>query len=197
VTRQQWSLKELKTIRIFGCPSKKNIKKNHDEHEVDDGEEIPLAKRKIKTEEDEYNEESEHNAILEQEDATTTEVVHHHQQPPSHRSSTQQQMQNTEIIEVQQHHQSAAEAGNLDDFKSLYQADNTRLSLQDGKGRTAAHQAASRNRVNILRYIRDQNGDFNIQDNAGNTPIHMAVECDSRDALEFLLSIDSLANRVT
>ncbi|XP_058975803.1 transient receptor potential cation channel subfamily A member 1 [Musca domestica] len=83
----------------------------------------------------------------------------------------------------------AAEAGNLDDFKSLYQADNTRLLLQDGKGRTAAHQAASRNRVNILRYIRDQNGDFNIKDNAGNTPIHMAVECDSRDALEFLLSI--------
>ncbi|XP_073839943.1 transient receptor potential cation channel A1 isoform X2 [Musca autumnalis] len=83
----------------------------------------------------------------------------------------------------------AAEAGNLDDFKNLYQADNTRLSLQDGKGRTAAHQAASRNRVNILRYIQDQNGDFNIKDNAGNTPIHMAVECDSRDALEFLLSI--------
>uniref|UniRef100_A0A1I8QCJ1 Uncharacterized protein n=2 Tax=Stomoxys calcitrans TaxID=35570 RepID=A0A1I8QCJ1_STOCA len=83
----------------------------------------------------------------------------------------------------------AAEAGNLDDFKRLYQADNTRLSLQDGKGRTAAHQAASRNRVNILRYIRDQNGDFNIRDNAGNTPIHVAVECDSFDALDYLLSI--------
>lgn len=52
----------------------------------------------------------------------------------------------------------AAEAGNLDDFKRLYMADNTRLSLQDGKGRTAAHQAAARNQVNILRYIRDQNG---------------------------------------
>ena len=52
----------------------------------------------------------------------------------------------------------AAEAGNLDDFKRLYMADTTRLSLQDGKGRTAAHQAAARNRVNILRYIRDQNG---------------------------------------
>lgn len=52
----------------------------------------------------------------------------------------------------------AAEAGNLDDFIRLYQADNTRLKLQDGKGRTAAHQAASRNRVNILQYIRDQNG---------------------------------------
>ncbi|KAM7358745.1 transient receptor potential cation channel A1 isoform 2-T2 [Cochliomyia hominivorax] len=83
----------------------------------------------------------------------------------------------------------AAEAGNLDDFKRLYQADNTRLSLQDGKGRTAAHQAAARNKVNILRYIRDQNGDFNIQDNAGNTPLHMAVEFDSYEALDYLLSI--------
>ncbi|TMW44290.1 hypothetical protein DOY81_010630 [Sarcophaga bullata] len=83
----------------------------------------------------------------------------------------------------------AAEAGNLDDFKRLYMADTTRLSLQDGKGRTAAHQAAARNRVNILRYIRDQNGDFNIKDNAGNTPIHMAVEFDSYEALEFLLSM--------
>lgn len=108
----------------------------------------------------------------------------------------------------------------MDDFKRLYQADNTRLSLQDGKGRTAAHQAAARNRVNILRYIRDQNGgnlkslqvfqinhhknlenvsnfysfrfcyiDFNIRDNAGNTPLHMAVELDSYDALDFLLSV--------
>ncbi|KAL9905738.1 transient receptor potential cation channel A1 [Glossina fuscipes fuscipes] len=83
----------------------------------------------------------------------------------------------------------AAEAGNLDDFKRLYQADNTRLSLQDGKGRTAAHQAAARNQVDILRYIHDQKGDFNIRDNAGNTPIHVAVECDSYEALDYLLSI--------
>uniref|UniRef100_A0A1A9WPX0 ANK_REP_REGION domain-containing protein n=1 Tax=Glossina brevipalpis TaxID=37001 RepID=A0A1A9WPX0_9MUSC len=83
----------------------------------------------------------------------------------------------------------AAEAGNLDDFKRLYQADNTRLSLQDSKGRTAAHQAAARNKVDILRYIHDQNGDFNIRDNAGNTPIHVAVECDSYEALDYLLSI--------
>ncbi|XP_002046790.3 transient receptor potential cation channel subfamily A member 1 isoform X1 [Drosophila virilis] len=83
----------------------------------------------------------------------------------------------------------AAESGNLDDFKRLFMADNTRITLQDGKGRTAAHQAAARNRVNILRYIRDQNGDFNAKDNAGNTPLHIAVECDAYDALDYLLSI--------
>lgn len=52
----------------------------------------------------------------------------------------------------------AAESGNLDDFKRLYIADTTRIALKDGKGRTAAHQAAARNRVNILRYICDQHG---------------------------------------
>ncbi|XP_041448534.1 transient receptor potential cation channel subfamily A member 1 isoform X2 [Drosophila obscura] len=87
----------------------------------------------------------------------------------------------------------AAESGNLDDFKRLLMADSTRISLKDGKGRTAAHQAAARNRVNILRYIRDQNGvrftDFNAKDNAGNTPLHIAVECDAYEALDYLLSI--------
>lgn len=44
----------------------------------------------------------------------------------------------------------------MDEFKRLYQSDNGRLSIRDSKGRTAAHQAAARNRVNILRYINDQ-----------------------------------------
>ncbi|XP_062137259.1 transient receptor potential cation channel subfamily A member 1 isoform X10 [Drosophila sulfurigaster albostrigata] len=83
----------------------------------------------------------------------------------------------------------AAESGNLDDFKRLYIADTTRITLKDGKGRTAAHQAAARNRVNILRYICDQRGDFNAKDNAGNTPLHIAVECDAYEALDYLLSI--------
>ncbi|CAD7082067.1 unnamed protein product [Hermetia illucens] len=83
----------------------------------------------------------------------------------------------------------AAESGNLDDFARLFQGDNTRLSIRDGKGRTAAHQAAARNRVNILQFIRDQQGDLNAQDAAGNTPLHIAVENDSYDALDYLLSI--------
>lgn len=31
--------------------------------------------------------------------------------------------------------------------------------------------------------------DFNIQDNAGNTPMHVAIDCDSYEALEFILSM--------
>ncbi|XP_055377272.1 transient receptor potential cation channel subfamily A member 1 isoform X2 [Condylostylus longicornis] len=84
----------------------------------------------------------------------------------------------------------AAEAGNLDDFVRLYRGDNTKLSIRDGKGRTAAHQAASRNRVNILKFIYEQQGDLNAQDGAGNTPLHVAVENDALDALNYLLSLN-------
>lgn len=52
----------------------------------------------------------------------------------------------------------AAEAGNLEEFIRLYQFDNTRLAVRDGKGRTVAHQAAAKNKINILQYIREQNG---------------------------------------
>ncbi|GAB0086812.1 transient receptor potential cation channel subfamily A member 1 [Sergentomyia squamirostris] len=75
----------------------------------------------------------------------------------------------------------AAEAGNLEDFARLFNSDNSRLSVKDGKGRTAAHQAAARNKVNILQFIFDQQG--------GNTPLHVAVESDALDALDFLLAI--------
>lgn len=40
----------------------------------------------------------------------------------------------------------------------LYQGDNSRLSLKDGKQRTVAHQAAAKNKVNILQYIKLQLG---------------------------------------
>lgn len=52
----------------------------------------------------------------------------------------------------------AAEAGNLDDFVRLFQGNNSRLAVKDGKGKTAAHQAAARNRINILQFIKQQHG---------------------------------------
>nr|XP_029722327.1 transient receptor potential cation channel subfamily A member 1-like isoform X1 [Aedes albopictus] len=88
----------------------------------------------------------------------------------------------------------AAESGNLDEFIRLYESDNGRLSVKDSKGRTAAHQAAARNRINILSFIHDQGGDLNAQDSLGNTPLHLAVENDSLDALEFLLKIPVATN---
>ncbi|XP_058054410.1 transient receptor potential cation channel subfamily A member 1 [Anopheles bellator] len=88
----------------------------------------------------------------------------------------------------------AAESGNLEEFIRLYEADVTRLAVQDSKGRTAAHQAAARNRVNILSFIHQEAGNLNAQDMIGNTPLHTAVENDSLDALEFLLKVPVATN---
>jgi hypothetical protein len=46
----------------------------------------------------------------------------------------------------------------LDEFIRLYQFDNQRLFVKDGKGRTVASAAAAKNKTNILHYIREQNG---------------------------------------
>lgn len=62
------------------------------------------------------------------------------------------------MINFRFHLNQAAEAGNLDEFKRLYQFDNNRLTVKDGKGRTVAHQAAARNKTNILQFILEQNG---------------------------------------
>nr|QDR50963.1 Transient receptor potential cation channel A1 [Heliconius melpomene] len=82
----------------------------------------------------------------------------------------------------------AAESGNVEDFRRLYVTDPSRLSVRDTRGRCAAHQAAARDNVNILEFIKNQNGDLNIADNAGNTPLHVAVENESLRAIEFLLN---------
>ncbi|XP_018323110.1 transient receptor potential cation channel subfamily A member 1 [Agrilus planipennis] len=81
----------------------------------------------------------------------------------------------------------AAESGNLEAFQKLYFSDQTRLTIKDTRGRTAAHQAAAKNKVEILQFISAHDGDFNVQDNVGNTPLHVAVENESLEAVDFLL----------
>ncbi|KAJ8736891.1 hypothetical protein PYW07_000162 [Mythimna separata] len=81
----------------------------------------------------------------------------------------------------------AAESGNVKDFMRLYLSESSRLAVKDGRGRTAAHQAAARNNTKILHFINNYGGDLNATDNFGNTPLHVAVENVALDALEFLL----------
>ncbi|XP_073975399.1 transient receptor potential cation channel A1 isoform X5 [Rhodnius prolixus] len=81
----------------------------------------------------------------------------------------------------------ATESGNLEEFMQLYAADPIRLNVQDSRGRTAIHLAASRNRLNILQFISNHGGDLNLKDKQGNTPLHLAVEQDAHDAIDFLL----------
>jgi len=52
----------------------------------------------------------------------------------------------------------AAESGNLDDFNRLFVAEPARLEVRDSKGRAAVHQAAARNKLNILHFIRNHGG---------------------------------------
>ena len=46
-----------------------------------------------------------------------------------------------------------AAKGNIQEFERLYDADNSRLNIQDSKGNTPAHRAAENGRVNILEFI--------------------------------------------
>ncbi|KAK6626901.1 hypothetical protein RUM44_009378 [Polyplax serrata] len=52
----------------------------------------------------------------------------------------------------------AAESGNLEDFARLFLADPNRLEIRDSRGRAAVHQAAARNKVNILQFIHSSGG---------------------------------------
>ncbi|KAL0280245.1 UNVERIFIED_CONTAM: hypothetical protein PYX00_001595 [Menopon gallinae] len=81
----------------------------------------------------------------------------------------------------------AAESGNLEDFGRLFLADPSRLEVRDSRGRAAAHQAAARNKVNIMQFIAANGGDLNIQDYAGNTPLHVAIINDSFQVMDFLV----------
>lgn len=55
-------------------------------------------------------------------------------------------------------YEQAAESGDLENFIRLYQGDNSRLMVTDARGRSVAHHAAVKNRVNILQYIHSQQG---------------------------------------
>lgn len=57
----------------------------------------------------------------------------------------------------------AAESGNIKEFERLYVSDPSRLRIQDPKGRTATHQAAAKNRVNILQLIAHYGGGNRVE----------------------------------
>lgn len=60
----------------------------------------------------------------------------------------------------------AAESGNVEDFGRLYLAEPGRLGVRDSRGRAAAHQAAARNKLNILEFIASHGGGMTVTDRA-------------------------------
>jgi len=60
----------------------------------------------------------------------------------------------------------AAESGNVEDFRRLYLAEPGRLGVRNPKGRAAAHQAAARNKLNILQFIAAHGGGMTVTNRA-------------------------------
>lgn len=69
----------------------------------------------------------------------------------------------------------AAESGNLEDFNRLFLAEPARLGVRDSKGRAAAHQAAARNKVNILQFIASHEGGKELLNNSTNSIYPLTV----------------------
>ena len=51
--------------------------------------------------------------------------------------------------------------GNLREFLRIYEADESRLNIQDDTGSSPAHKAADHDRINILEFIVSHGGGKN------------------------------------
>ncbi|CAF0983219.1 unnamed protein product [Adineta ricciae] len=80
-----------------------------------------------------------------------------------------------------------AGSGNVDEFERILREDPSKLKVANPAGLCAAHTAAARGRVAILSLIAQYNGDLNIEDKDGWTPLHHAVRNNALKSIEFLL----------
>ncbi|KAI9503385.1 ankyrin repeat-containing domain protein, partial [Coemansia spiralis] len=73
----------------------------------------------------------------------------------------------------------ASSDGDLDRVKEIVEADKTKVNAKDENGYTALHAASSWKRLDVLNYLIENNGDVNITDCDGDTPLHICedVEC--------------------
>ncbi|CAI5451061.1 unnamed protein product [Caenorhabditis angaria] len=62
---------------------------------------------------------------------------------------------------------------------------------QDQRLRTAAHSAAAKGQMRMLKLLRQYNASFDIQNYRGDMPFHEAVQSGSKDVVEWLLAMDS------
>ena len=76
----------------------------------------------------------------------------------------------------------------MKEFTRLITTDPSKLNVRDGRDRAPVHQATVRNHVSILEVIVTFHGNLNLTDNHGNTPLHLALESDALNALDFLIA---------
>ncbi|XP_061192544.1 transient receptor potential cation channel subfamily A member 1-like [Saccostrea echinata] len=82
-----------------------------------------------------------------------------------------------------------ARSGNLTDLQKFLDDDLSRINVQDVRGWSAVHHAASQGFTDIISCIASRGGDINLQDAEGNTPLHIAVEKEQTKAVETLIKL--------
>ena len=50
------------------------------------------------------------------------------------------------------------------------------INVADSEGRSIAHYVAKTGSIGLIDLVNDAGADWNLEDNAGNTPTHMAAE---------------------
>ena len=85
------------------------------------------------------------------------------------------------------------------DFVEFLHGKGANIQATDNKGDGALHYCASRCFHNLLRYLVEQNADINVQNQDGNTPLHVAAQSfkpDSREWEEFMFDIIRLGGDI-
>ncbi|CCD74302.2 ANK_REP_REGION domain-containing protein [Caenorhabditis elegans] len=67
---------------------------------------------------------------------------------------------------------------------------NANPNHQDQRLATAAHSAASKGQMRMLKLLKQFNASFDIQNYRGDLPFHEAVQAGSKDVVEWLLAVD-------
>ena len=80
----------------------------------------------------------------------------------------------------------ACRAG-LSEFVRLYVIQGAHINARDKHGWTAAHHGATSNSADVYEALRFGDADFDGIDYEGNTPLHIAAQCEANIYAEALL----------
>ena len=82
----------------------------------------------------------------------------------------------------------AAQAGDLDEVKSILAKDPKQVKAVDSEKCTPLHLAAQAGKKEVAEYLLSRSADPKAKDNHGRTPLYLAVMKDQKEMVEFLVS---------
>jgi ankyrin repeat protein len=85
----------------------------------------------------------------------------------------------------------ATDLGNLDTVKLLVEKGKIKESMGDRWKITPIHVAAAKNRLEILKYLLENDGNQDIEDIFGNTPLGWAIFCKADECTAYLKSLNA------